>query len=104
MKNHKTYLTLVCLLFAIASFAGSVLAQSDGPAKLGASGQSVRWDVSTPYSAATITIATPDGQVIRKEIKGNAPLEVALSDKKGESLPDGVYTMNSGLLPFLVRP
>ena len=101
MKNHKTYLTLFCLLFAIASFGSSVLAQStDGPARLSASGQSVRWDVSTPYSAATITVATPDGQVIRKEINGGGPLEVVLTDKKGENLPDGVYNYELRLAPI----
>jgi Chaperone of endosialidase len=100
MKNHKYYLTLSCLLFALASFAGSALAQSDGPGRISASGQSVRWEVNTPYSAATITIATPDGQVIRKEVNGGGPLEVLLSDKRGDNLPDGVYNYELRLAPI----
>jgi hypothetical protein len=94
MKTRKYFLTLFSLIFLTCSHA--VLAQSSDDknrlAGLNSSGQNVRFEVSGPYSSATLTISTPDGQVLRKGFNGGAAPEISLTDKKGERLPDGVYT------------
>jgi Chaperone of endosialidase len=105
MKTRKYFLAVFSFLFVFASLHTSALAQSSDDknkiAGMSAGGLNVRWDLSGSYSSATITISTPDGQVIRKEFKGGATPEIALTDKLGERLPDGVYTYELRISPFL---
>ena len=63
------------------------------------SGLSVKWDVAVPHSELTLTISGPDGQVFRKEFKGNRAAEFTLSDKKGERFPDGQYSYELRVTP-----
>jgi hypothetical protein len=102
MKNRKHFLTIFSVILLTCSHA--VLAQSSDDknrlAGLNSSGQNVRFEVTGPYSSATLTISTPDGQVLRKEFSGGASPEISLTDKKGERLPDGVYTYELRVEPI----
>ena len=66
-------------------------------------GSSVRWDVAGPHAAVTLTVSTPDGQVIRKEFTaGNSP-EFRLVDANGERLPDGQYVYEIRVTPNIAK-
>jgi hypothetical protein len=102
MKNPRYLLSVLCFLFVIA-FGTAALAQSDDRqfAAMTGMGSSVRWDVSGPHAAVTLTVSSPDGQVFTKEFAaGNAP-EFRLTDAKGERLPDGQYIYELRLTPII---
>ena len=96
MKNFKSLLTLMSAVLVLASMTASVCAQvtDEDPkvAAISASGSHVRWQVAAPYVSITITVAAPDGQVFRRQLKEGAATEFALLDKEGKQLPDGAYT------------
>ncbi|HSD46093.1 MAG TPA: tail fiber domain-containing protein [Pyrinomonadaceae bacterium] len=62
-------------------------------------GSSVRWDVSGPHAAVTLTVSSPDGQVFSKEFASGVAPEFRLTDAKGERLPDGQYIYELRLTP-----
>ena len=103
MKNLKCLPTLLSVVIALACLHVSVSAQSaddkNKVANISASGSSVRWDVSAPYSSLTLTVSAPDGQVFRKEFKAGSAPEFTLSDKEGNRLPDGQYNYELRLAP-----
>lgn len=103
MKILKCLLIVLSLMFAVACLHVSASAQSaeerNKIATISASGASVRWDVAASYSALTITISAPDGQVFRKEFKAGASPEFMLSDKEGNKLQDGQYNYELRLTP-----
>ncbi|HSE25773.1 MAG TPA: tail fiber domain-containing protein [Pyrinomonadaceae bacterium] len=61
----------------------------------------VRWDVSGTYSDGTLTVAGPDGQIFQKQYRPGSPLQLGLTDSKGERLPDGQYAYEIRLSPNL---
>ncbi|HEX6045259.1 MAG TPA: tail fiber domain-containing protein, partial [Pyrinomonadaceae bacterium] len=98
--KNKTYLpSVLSIVFAIACFSVSALAQSNDDknqfASLNSSGSSVRWDVRASHVASTLTVVGPDGEVFAKEFQGGQSPEFQLTDKKG----DGVYTYELRLTP-----
>ena len=89
-------------MFVLVCLQLSVFAQSDEKnqiAKMSGGGSNVRWDVTVPYSSGTITIITPDGEVVRKDFGAGAAADVALTDARGEKFPDGVYTYEIRVAP-----
>ena len=85
----------------LACFHVSVLGQSAEIAKVSASGDTIRWEITVPYSASTITVSGPSCGVIRKEFKeGSAPTFTAY-DRNGNKLPDGQYQYELRLTPVL---
>lgn len=105
MKKFKCFSTLLILAFAITFLDVSVLGQSTEDsnriASAASNGDSVRFDLSVPYSAVTMTVSAPNGKVYRKEFKsGTAPI-FKLLDKAGSRLPDGQYTYELRLTPVL---
>src|SRR5438132_2110868 len=96
MKIQKFVPTVLCVGLAVVCFHVSVLAQTAEskrePAAITANASGVRWNVPAQYSALTMTVSAPDGQVFSKEFRAGAPPEFALSDKQGNRLPDGQYT------------
>ena len=64
-------------------------------------GASIRWDVAGPYAAATLSVSTPDGQVISKEFAAGTAPEFRLIDANGERLPDGQYVYELRLTPII---
>ena len=96
MKIQKFVPTVLCVGLAVVCFHVSVLAQTAEskrePAAITANASGVRWNVPAQYSASTMTVSAPDGQVFSKEFRAGAPPEFTLSDKQGNRLPDGQYT------------
>src|SRR4030095_13665187 len=94
MKSPKCLPYLLSILIVVC-LQVSVMAQSmDDRNKLAtmtSMGSSVRWEVSTPSSSLTLTVAAPDGRVFRREFKAGSAPEFMITDKSGERLPDGQY-------------
>jgi hypothetical protein len=106
MKNPRHLPTLLCLVLVIFS-CNAALAQSSEDrnqfAALTGMGSSVRWDVSGPHAAVTLSVSSPDGQVFTKEFTaGNAP-EFRLVDANGERLPDGTYIYELRVTPIISK-
>lgn len=103
MKILKHLPSMLSIGFVILGLNISVLGQSNQNKKDFASvngqGSSIRFDVSAPHSAVTLTVLAPDGQTFSKEFKaGNSP-EFGLITAKGERLPDGEYTYELRVIP-----
>jgi hypothetical protein len=92
------------IVFVFACFNVLVLGQTTIEKNQGASisgfGAGVRFDVSAPHSAATLTVIAPDGQSFSKEFQAGSSPEFKLIDAKGERLPDGQYTYELRLAPI----
>lgn len=95
MKNCKSLLTLLSALLILACVQFTAVGQTtDEDPKIAtiSGGDSVRWQVAAPYVSLTLSVAAPDGQVFRKQLKEGSAVEFALFDKEGYKLPDGVYS------------
>jgi hypothetical protein len=55
--------------------------------------------VAASYSALTLTISSPDGQVFRRDFKAGSSPEFTLVDRDGSRLPDGQYNYELRLTP-----
>lgn len=102
MKSRKQYLSFLSLMFVLTCFQVSVIAQTDDGHRVAAMSSgvmNVRFDVAVSYSSATLTISSPDGQVLRKEFKSGVPVDMSLTDPKGERLPDGIYNYELRVAP-----
>ena len=101
MKNPKRLPVLLSLVIALACAHVSVFAQDDKDkfATISASGSTVRWEVAASYTALTLTISAPDGQVFRREFKSGTAPEFTLVDRDGSKLPDGQYKFELRLTP-----
>jgi len=101
MKNQKTLPLVLSIVFALACFSISALAQSSDDknhfASLNSSGSSVKWDIRASHSASTLTVIGPDGEVFTKEFKSGQIPEFQLA---GEKLIDGAYTYELRLTPI----
>ena len=105
MKSPKCLTLVLCTLFVVAYLHVSVSGQSaedrNKLASMSSMGSSVRWDVAAPNSGVTMTVLAPDGRVFRKEFKAGASPEFTLTDRHGETLPDGPYAYELRLTPVL---
>src|SRR2546423_8079603 len=103
MKNLKYFFTTLSMVLTLACLHVSVFAQSADDknriAYLAASSEGVRWDVSVPYAAVTVTISAPNGKVYSKEFRAGSAPTLTLVDKKGVRLPDGQYAYELRLTP-----
>ena len=95
----RVVMVLVCVqMLALAQSADD----KNRIASLSAGGSGVRVEVSAPHAGMILTVASPDGQVFRREFKaGSAAAIFSISDLNGERLPDGVYTYELRLAPQL---
>ncbi len=107
MKILKCTTIMLCVGFAVACFHASVRAQTAEirrePATITASASGVRWNVTAQYSALTMTVSAPDGEVFRKEFQGGALPEFTLTDKQGNRLPDGQYAYELRFTTLQIR-
>ena len=100
MKNRRL-LSVLCLLFVIASGGRALAQSSDNFAAITGLGSSVRWDVAGPHAAVTLTVSSPDGQVFSKEFAAGTAPEFRLTDANGEKLADGQYIYELRLTPII---
>ena len=94
-------------LFLLLTISSVTISQSQireertNLASVSAGAAQVRWDVSGTYADGTLTVAGPDGQIFQKQYRAGAPLQLGLTDSKGERLPDGQYAYEIRLSPNL---
>jgi hypothetical protein len=94
-------------LFLLLTISSVTISQSQireertNLASVSAGAAQVRWDVSGPYADGTLTVAGPDGQIFQKQYRPGSPLQLGLTDSKGERLPDGQYAYEIRLSPNL---
>ena len=102
MKNLKHLPLMLGIVFVVTCLNVSVLGQTTVEKFVGisGSGSGVRFDISAPHSAATLTVIAPDGQSFSKEFQAGSSPEFKLSDSKGERLPDGQYNYELRLTPI----
>jgi hypothetical protein len=103
MMNRKHLPSVLCFVFVLAA-CNAVMAQGSDDrqfAAITALGSSVRWDVSGPHAAVTLSVSTPDGQVISKEFPAGTAAEFRLVDANGERFPDGQYIYELRLTPII---
>jgi hypothetical protein len=107
MKKFNHLPSILGIVFVVASFNALALGQTSGDknefARISGFGSGVRFDVSAPHAALTLTVIAPDGQSFTKEFEaGNAP-EFKLLNAKGERLPDGQYTYELRVTPIIAQ-
>src|SRR5262245_60439139 len=105
MTRPRYVTAILCVVFAFGYFSFNVLGQVSQDkgqlAVVSGGGASVRWDVSVPHTAGTLTVSGPDGQIFRSEFQAGNAAEFRLAQAKGDKLPDGVYTYELRLTPVL---
>jgi len=105
MKNLKYIFTIMSMVFTLACVQVSVFGQSADEknkiASVAAGGEGVRWDISVPYAAVTVSISAPNGKVYSKEFRTGSLPTLALVDRKGMRLPDGQYSYELRLTPAI---
>jgi Chaperone of endosialidase len=102
MKNLKHLPSIFCFVLVIAA-CNAVLAQTDERqfASVTGLGSSVRWDVAGPHAAVTLSVSTPDGQVVTKEFTAGTAPEFRLTDANGDRLADGQYIYELRVTPII---
>ena len=102
MKNLKQLPSIFCVVVVIAACGAALAQQGDNQfATMTGLGSSVRWEVAGAHAAVTLSVATPDGQVISKEFPAGAAPEFRLVDANGEKLPDGQYVYELRVTPII---
>jgi endosialidase-like protein len=108
MKNKTFYAPAIFIALSFACLQTAALGQTASQdtkeiklANIAAQGIGVRWDVTAPYMAVTLTVSGPDGRVFRKEFPKGAAPEFTVTDKQGERLTDGQYNYELRLTPVL---
>lgn len=103
MKKRNCLHAVLCAVFTIICLHVPAYAQSaedkNKLAALAANGSSVRWEVGAPFSALTLTVSAPTGQVFRREFRAGESPFFALFDNQGKRLPDGQYAYELRLTP-----
>ncbi len=101
MKNVKSVHAFVRVILVVACFQMLAFGQDETNkgVSISGSGLTVKWDVAVPHSELTLTISAPDGQVFRKEFKGNRAADFSLTDNKGERFADGQYSYELRVTP-----
>jgi len=96
--------TFTLVLFAVLSLGVGVTAfgQSDSKiANMTVGGNGVRWDAQISHAGGTLTISAPDGRIFRQEFRAGGAIQINLSDKQFDNLPDGVYNYELQFAPAL---
>jgi hypothetical protein len=105
MKNLKHVSSVLSIVFLLACFNVLVKGQSTEDknqfAAVSSLGSSVRFDVSAPHAAITLTVIGPEGVTFTKEFKSGKAAEFKLTEEKGERVPDGQYTYELRVAPIL---
>ena len=105
MKNLRRLPSLFGIAFVIATLNVIVLGQANENqfATLTNSGGGVRFDVSAPHAAVTLTVIGPDNYSFSKEFKSGSAAEFRLAQAKGDRLPDGQYTYELRVTPNISK-
>ncbi len=100
-RKSFRFAAIAIAALAFAQIANGQTAGDGKIANLSVGAGSVRWDILVSNNGGTVTVQFPDGRSIRKAFRSGTVAEIDLSDKKLESLPDGVYNWELSLAPQL---
>jgi len=105
MKNLRRLPSLFGMAFVIATLNVIAFGQTNENqfATLSNSGGGVRFDVSAPHAAVTLTVIGPDNYSFSKEFNSGNAAEFRLAQAKGERLPDGQYTYELRVTPNISK-
>lgn len=103
MKVAKKVRGFGYLVVLAVCLSATALAQSGNNvefvAAVAADRAEVRWQPQVEYGRMILTVAAPDGEVIRKEFEAGAVPSFRLTDGNGSALPDGQYTYELRVIP-----
>src|SRR5437773_11541670 len=104
MKTQRLLIVLVFLAVLTAGVGSSVMAapaDKDEPvAAVRANAAEISWQPKVDYSSIVLTVATPDGEVMRKEFAAGVVISLRIIDAKGRALPDGSYQYELRVVPI----
>jgi hypothetical protein len=105
MKIQNTVRGFTYLVVLAMCLSGSALAQSankvESVAAIGADRTEVRWQPQVEYGRLILTVSAPGGEVFRNEFAAGATPSFKLTDREGNSLPDGSYSYELRVIPNL---
>lgn len=107
MNRQRALLVVVFLAVLTAGVGSSVLAAAgdkDEPvATARANAAEINWQPKVEYSSIVLTVATPEGEVIRKEFAAGVAISLRSSDGKGRALTDGSYQYELRVVPVFAQ-
>jgi hypothetical protein len=107
MKIQNTIRGFAYLVVLAMCLSGSALAQSankvESVAAISADRTEVRWQPQVEYGRLILTVSAPRGEVFRNEFEAGATPLFKLTDKEGNSLPDGSYSYELRVIPNFSR-
>jgi endosialidase-like protein len=105
MKITNNIRSLASLLALALCLSATVLAQSankeDSVAAVTADRSEVRWQPQVEYARLILTVSMPGGEVFRKEFEPGVAPSFALTEKDGNTRPDGDYSYELRVIPNL---
>lgn len=108
MQNHKSLMTLLflaalalCLNVAALAVPQSGDSKIEPVASMKADVSKMTWEPKIGYEALTLTVATPDGEVLRQEGRSGVALAFSVMDAQGQQRPDGQYRYELRVTPIL---
>jgi hypothetical protein len=107
MKTQNTVRGFAYLVVLAMCLSGTALAQSakkvESVAAIAADRTEVRWQPQVEYGRLILTVSAPGGEVFRNEFEAGATPSFKLTDREGNSLPDGSYSYELRVIPNLSR-
>jgi hypothetical protein len=94
-------MVLVALSGASASTATRQSAATGPVAELTITATEIRWIPRAPYAGLTLTIAAPDGTVVRQEFGPETAPALSIAGPDGQRRLDGAYTYELRVMPIL---
>jgi len=105
MNIQNTVRSLASLVVLALCLTGVGRAQSvnkgDSVAAVVADRNAVRWQPQVEYGRLILTVATPGGDVFRREFEAGAAPSFQLIDREGNGLADGSYIYELRVIPNL---
>jgi hypothetical protein len=105
MNIQNTVRSLASLVVLAICLTGVGLAQSvnksESVAAVVADRNAVRWQPQVEYGRLILTVATPGGDVFRREFEAGAAPSFQLIDREGNGLADGSYIYELRVIPNL---
>ena len=103
--NKRRILTLLLVMVSTVFFYASASGQTrqNDIAQISNNGSSVSWAIKGPYETATLTVSTPNGEVIRREFKAGTNPTFFPTSERGEFYGNGRFSYEIVLTPSLSK-
>lgn len=109
MQNHRTAMKFFFLAAVVLGLSVLTQAMPQGDGKIepvaGTKSDASRmvWEPKISYESVTLTVAMPDGEVLRQEVRSGAALSFSVTDGQGLKRPDGQYRYELRVTPILAQ-